>query len=642
MRKIFLFTIGLVTIILTTGQVMAQSSNQPSTSCEDSLYENEFSCNRLEAGSYCNFSAKLGRSDVEYNLYEEVYCNLTEDSDDDIFEVLVKQFKVEDPKIDEDKIEEILKNPKIETDPTGQTISDLHNRVRVAYHNEKVTHQTKESLKQQFKFAEMWADGTLTNSPFDLIVDLNLIEIIMFGSQAVWKDNVYTWPKDSSGDDLGADGGAAKGQTPTGPASDAGGQPPDDPSKKDDPIDQYECEPVDKGKELVENGILPKPGDTPKGCGDGKKEGAEECDDGNVRAGDGCSESCKSEEATSLSCKDNDAVTLKQFVPKKDSSKTPGAGSGSSGKDPGNNNAPPINCPPGSKAVKRTADKDIKLQQDPNYPGPFVGGVLKNFPKSNKGQCPPGSKYTEVSLFGESAGTCIPHEFCTPDFEKLRKKLFGADYRKDPAKKKAAEAIEASVCVEFKKVNRPESPYPVVEGCIDCHIQAMNDVMEKMLQKNIAPLQNSMQSWGTSNRWGPSLSFDINVLVQRGINAIITPEFSRVTPKEKADKNVAQQKQQAENKKDVNEDQAQPTTVDTVQFGLIHSRYQFSQEEKKAKNSDALKFYNMTSEASAEQHTHAGLVNKLRELKDSFKRIQDKYVQLSIAATFHQKPECSF
>jgi len=643
MRKTYLFIIGLLTLTLSfTGQAMAQSSNQPNTSCSDSLYENNFSCSRLDVESYCNFSAKLGRSNPEYNLYEEVYCNIAKDTDDDIYKILAEQFKVETPNMNEATIKDILENPKIDdSGDAGATSSELYRRVKTSYDRERITYQTKESLKQQFKFAEMWADGTLSNAPFDLIVDLNLIEIIMFGSQAVWKDNVYVWPKDSSdGGTAEGDNGITPGQTPTGPASGAGtNQPPDSSASAGPGIDQYECEPIDKGKELVDNGIVPKPGDVPAGCGDGKKEGDEECDDGNVRAGDGCSEACKKEDVTSLSCQDNEAVTLKPFVPKSqaETGNKPGASDGGGG-----SSEPPINCPPGSKAVKKSTDKNIVIKQDPNYPGPFVGGILKNFPKSNKGQCPPGSKYTEVSLFGQSAGRCIPHEFCTPDFEKVRKKLFGDNYRNDPAKKKAAEAIEASVCVEFKKINRPESPYSVVEGCIDCQIQAMNDVMEKLLEKNVAPLQNSMQSWGTSNRWGPSVSFDLNVLVQRGLNAIKSPEFASKSQKEGIDKYVKELNQKTTKKLDPNKEQANPTAVDTVQFGQIHSRYQFSKEKEKTEKSEALRNYSMTADASADQVVHAGLVNKLRELKDSFKRIQEKYVQLALAATFHQKAECSF
>jgi len=625
---------------------MAQSSGQPGSSCKNSLYEDEFSCARLKAESYCNFSAKVGRDDAEYNLYEEVYCNLAEGNDDEIYKILAKQFKAENPKMNAKTIESILQNPTIYTgDSYGTLSSDLYRRVRASYNREKITYQTKESLKQEFKFAEMWADGTLRNSPFDLITDLNLIEIILFGRMAEWKDDVYSWPKEKTEDDSNKkDNNSQKGQVPgDSQKNDSPSNNPSDNTQNDDPIDQFECVPEDSADENSDKDSDndSKEGVAQRGCGNGIKEGNEECDDGNQKSGDGCSNTCKSEEGATLSCTDNDAITFKKFTIK-DSKKGNNKDSGNSSAT-NNHDELPITCPPGSKAVKKPAlTKNIILKQPKNYPGPFVGGVLKNFPKSKKGKCPPGSKYTEISIFGKSEGTCIPHEFCTPDFKPMRKKLFGEGYEKNPAKVKAAEAIEASVCVKFTKVNRPESPYPVTDGCIDCHIRAMNDSMAKLLEKNVAPLENSMQSWGTSNRWGPSVSFDLNVLVGRGINAIFTPEYDRFTAKEKADKYIKQSQQKASNKLDPNKEQAKPTTVGTVNLDQLHNRYQLSEELTKIQSKFAKSNYKITADASADQVVHAGLINKLRELKESFKRIQEKYVNISLGITLHQKKQCTF
>ena len=62
----------------------------------------------------------------------------------------------------------------------------------------------------------------------------------------------------------------------------------------------------------------------------------------------------------------------------------------------------------------------------------------------------------------------------------------------------AAEAIEAIICIEVKEIMRPKSLYEEDEGCVDCHIMAMVDVMDEMLTKNIAVMKNPKQAWALS------------------------------------------------------------------------------------------------------------------------------------------------
>ena len=679
MRKLLLTFIGLITLWSAPVLVYAQASDTPSD-CDTTLYENEFNCSRESVNSYCTLSASVWRSGPDYNLYEEAYCDTIRDDDDDIYEIIAEQFNVEIKDVEGDDIEQILKNPIIySTDYTqaGGLISDLYRRVKAAYDREKILYQTQKSLESQFTASEIWVNGSLLDSPFDLIVDLNLIEMILFGSEAQWNDDVYAWPSggtDADNPGIG-DSGTPAGQIPgaattpttpstsTTPTSGLGASPAD-----------YECVSDDKLKDIIDDKISggsstsgsgtstgtsadSQPGKIPKDCGNKKKDSGEECDDGNNTAGDGCSEACKLEITTSLSCRDIEAVTFKKLATDSASGTggtggtgTGGTGTGTgTGTGSGSGTAPPISCPPGSTATKKTPASTAPPTQSANYPGPFVGGVLKKMPDSKKTDCPPGTSYIEVTVGAEKYGTCMSTSICA-DFDKMRFKLFPTykDLKAkkdkttaDEAKLAGMEAVEAAICIKVSKVDRPESPYSTNEGCIDCHIRAMVDTMDKLLQKNVTPLENSMQSWGTSNRWGPTLSFNLNVISQRLMTPLTHHDLRPFpTDKEKADLHAEQSKSDGANQKDPNTKQASASAVATETVADKLKRNDAKTERTKAVYLENLKNYKLVGDASGDQIAHTKIIAKLNELKASFAALQGMYLKFDKATKLHEKEEC--
>ncbi len=691
MKKLFLTIIGVVAIGIGFNPMITYAFDEPDN-CELTKYEDTFHCKKEKLHSYCSTAASLNRildaSDFflpsDFNLYEKAYCNPAMDSDDEIFETIVTQFAAEDPSWDEDlvmhvlfdmsttSIEQYLENvygDKNATDKLPEIVSyaffksnnftlqnQIYRRVKTAYDREKIIYQSKESLKQQFKHKEIWTNGTLTDSPFDLIVDLNLIEIIMFGSGAQWMDDVYSFASDS---DDGGWGGEGVAEAEEMPVDDVGTQDPA--SQEDKPVDDaeaeeepedYECIPDEEYEDLFGEGTEDdgvsgsdsEPGEVPEGCGNRTLNTGEECDDGNNEAGDGCSEACRLESGNSLSCRDPDAVTFKQLSSDGDG-EDDGSSSGDSDSTGRDDNAGdiPITCPEGSTPVRSDAlDREKEVPQSPNYPGPFIGGVLKNFPPSTKPACRQGESEFSVTIGDEVKMKCIPTKLCA-DPEDFRKFLFGDNYEENATTKKMAEAIEAVICVDFFTYMRPESPYPLNEGCIDCHILAMNDFMEKMLEKNIAPLVNNMVDWGLSSRWGPKFTFDLTTSVQAKLK-IPEGRYKDKSPGEEAEAYVKQQVQDNRKVLDTLDEQEKVGATPIMDKPAIEILQERLRRDAEAEEGiyRALKNYQLVTDAEVDQQFHGEVPSLLIQMLESFKRLQDKYVGLSLATEFHQKEKCSF
>ncbi|MCK5608658.1 hypothetical protein KAR91_42670, partial [Candidatus Pacearchaeota archaeon] len=409
---------------------------------------------------------------------------------------------------------------------------------------------------------------------------------------------------ETSGDD-NAEGESASGESenPLVPNETEGGE------------GDYECMPNDEYEDLF--GEVPDDSEgIPENCNNRRIDEGEQCDDGNNEAGDGCSEACQLEESGSLMCIDIEAVTFKKHKNKEGGSGS-GAGSGLGSDNDSQSNGEgeiPLNCPEGSTAANSSDVAEERAQNPPQYVNynPNVPGAPKVFPAVDKSECPAGLTWTEVQLGPKVVGRCLDSDWLCANFEEARKTLFGEDYEVpsldalEEAKKileennipagateeairqiiegeseeelsqevveaivqytkeeinerivtiAIAKALEVSVCVDVKKINRPESPYPVTEGCIYCHILGMNDVMTKMLEKPVFPMENNMQAWGMSNRWGPTFSFNINTVVQSGLNTLSKPKYSYLTDKEKADLQAHMLLQDATNQLDPEADQ---------------------------------------------------------------------------------------
>lgn len=754
--KKFLILLIAVLSLLTVPQARAVVNP-----CVDTLYETEFNCPGTEpVFSYCSTEQAVAIGDVAsiWSVYYNSYCEITRDSDDELYEIIAEQMAVQDPlfndpelirfflvglsskKTLEDYLDDVHGDPKAidklpldvqiaffgERDLTKQDI--IFRQIKAAYDKEKIIHQSKASMKQQFKAREMWSNGTLSDSPFDLIVDLNLIEIVLFGSLATWMDDVYSFANstiDNPFEDGGGEGeGEGEGESEglPGPVSVTGE------GGAGIPIDQFECiadedleETVGTILEAIIDDGPPGPGKIPPGCGNLSLDEGEECDDGNNVAGDGCSESCLDEPPASLSCPLPDAITFKLWEPSPETGGAPGSedeggsasGEGEEDGDDDGDDEIPIDCPEGSTPVQLPAGT---VPQSPNYPGPFVGGVLKNFPQTNPPPCPAGTAEIEVTFSGfPAASTCIPAKLCA-EFDAARAFLFGEDWNAIPSEvmktalkiidnstittdriqvaiaaddspealktffiergelnkdqdnldealqviidydsnvdemendlsqSEVAAAIEVLICIEVIENKRGESPYETVEGCVDCHFMAMNDIMNKLLEKNIAPLENSKSAWGTSNRWGPSFSFDLDVGIQ-SIERLIFPEkkYKDIDSATMTNLYVGNLLQDTTHQLDTNADIAKATVVVNKSVDEIFRREIEANTIAKKGLFAGLKNYRNASEAEkVGQNEHLALNPMLKQLLESFKRLQSTYLEMALGADFADKKECTF
>ena len=217
------------------------------------------------------------------------------------------------------------------------------------------------------------------------------------------------------------------------------------------------------------------------------------------------------------------------------------------------------------------------------------------------------------------------------------------DYENDPVLSELATAIEAIICVDFQEIMRPESPYPLEEGCIDCHILAMNDILSKVLEKNVAPQQNSMMAWGTSNRWGPTIAFNLNVLIGKAKPYIAPPKYSDYSPQELTDLYIEKLKQDTTHQLDPIKKQDKATVVTMLSaMGILEGERAADEKQKKGFYR-GLKNYRVVTEAeTVGQQFHNDIVGLLEQWRESFERLQDKYIGLAIATKFHEKDKCSF
>ena len=619
--KKFLLIIGVVAIGLWFNPTAVHAQDAGPEDCKRTLYENEFICQKEKTYSYCSALAQADqeKDPSQLTFYNNIYCNITRDTDDEIYEILAEQFVAEDPDFDAEKIKNIL----LGLSETGDLEEDIYSRVKTAYDNEKIIHQSKASLKQEFKNHEMWANGTLSDSPFDLIVDLNLIEIVLFGSRAQWVDDIYYFPEEEKEE---------AEEVP--PEEEAEEIPPEEEAEEIPPeAEEYECVPEE----------IPPQREIPINCGNGELDADEECDDGNNWAGDGCSEICLLEIWASPTCWDIEAVTFKQFSPPL----VPVS------EEEAEEEEIPITCPPGTTPVKKP------LPQSPNYPGPFKGGVLKNFLPSKRPDCPAGWSPFEIKIAGvtETADLkrCIPLKFCA-DPDDFRDFLYTVsmpsfvmmipagtvlppDWRDLPGGhvvRQFIEAIEAVICVEFKKFMRPESPYSLDEGCIDCHISAMNDVMDKMLGKNVAPLQNNMQAWGLSNRWGPNFTFDIVTSVK----SLLKRKFTKTTTLTQQEKtNLYMQDLLQEKQLDPNKE---PHPTEAYAVEIIEREVGKNIEAEEVLYRGLENYRSVGNIETVSQQTGKALGSLLEQMRQSFSRLQDKYMGLALTLALHEKKECNF
>lgn len=641
----------------------AHAQEKESEDCRKTLFSDEYKCESALVRSFCATSGLPDESpelvvnpSSKFKFYQNSFCDLRRQDEDDLYDVVVDQMNNLQPNLktpwDIAGVKSLL--GKGFEDMVGNEL-EVYALVRSAYENEKVMQKTKKALKGQFKAKEMWANGSLLDSPFDLVVDLNLVEIALFGTQAQWMSDVYKYPKkQSAASDKASD-------APPSPTGSDGNPPPstnppgaeEPPAKEDEKgsSDKDMCVPIsgNDGKPDLPGDkpvVVTPPGTVPKDCGNRKVDPGEECDDGNTRAGDGCSSACLNEPGNTLACMDIQAVTLKPYVPKP--AQKPVAATQGAATDPFSLNTvvvaplvsePELMCPEGTEPPQPKPPV-----QSLKYQGPNVGGVLREFPASNKPDCPNGTTSAEITIAGERHFRCVPTSACG-DFEAVRELLFGKDYKNDPEKSLVAASIEAFVCIKVTQENRPESPYPLNESCIDCNIMAMNDILSKMLEKNVAPLENNSSAWGLSTRWGPGFTINLNVVSKMSVNALQRKLSGDMPTMSKAEEAylMGVQACQDSNRK-LNPDKADVVNPSAASKEGGDILGQQSQLYKKAMEDclQKLKDYNTVSTAmNMDQRSYDPLSTMLNQMLGSFTRLQELNLQIATGIKFLEKKQCT-
>jgi len=552
----------------------------------------------------------------------------------------VKKY-MEDENVEEKDFPTEIKNACFLKENEIGNLNLIITKAKNAYQKEKVLQQTKDNLKYELEASEKWWDGTLTNSTFDLIVDLNLIETVLFGKKAVWTNDVWAFPKKDEKDkgDSTAENEPEDISGEEGPKEGSGQSivPPKIPTAGK--TTKPDC--VSANDPDADTGSGPGSRFSNQKCGDGTVDQnlAEECDDGNDVSGDGCSQYCKNETAGSdLMCQDQEAVTFKT------------AGSSSTSKSYDNSLAnsgtqDEAACPPGtfprkSATVTNSSGTGTKdAPQSATYPGPFVGGTLKEFPEVVAPPCPAGQSEFSFSARGSTEKTCIPTELCADindarDF--IAKKLMKiSDWRSlpaDDANRQALESFEFLFCVNITTANRPLSPYTLNDGCVDCHITQMVDSLEKALQGNVSPLENTMSAFGISSRWGPKFSFDLNTSVKSRFKLLGISDKKPAT----AGPKKAQEETEHNN----------PTGGTTLDFQESASdklnRVLQGEEIRNAAVDETLKDYRVSGSNISDQAMISRVLPLFEQMRASFENMQSDIAGIVGTVNLDNKDQCTF
>lgn len=399
-------------------------------------------------------------------------------------------------------------------------------------------------------------------------------------------------------------------------------------------------------------------------CGNNEIEPPEQCDDGNSITGDGCNQFCMLEDSgADLICQDPDAVTFGESQSSQQSDEQPDEQS-------------EFDCPPGTlpnKNVTITGPPPIEpkypeADQSANYPGPNVGGTFKEFPESTAPSCPPGYHQLDSEPSADGAGTsasgsqalgitiagetyeapvCIPTELCAVDLYTIQRSLLGDDWKEnenvfEKAKDVFGEdwlqdhgiedssgvvdflsSIEAMVCVTVTKHNRPESAYQTIEGCIDCHISAMADSLDKALESNVTPMCNTTSSFAISSRWGPTFTFSLTMAVKAKVKTWLSKTAEETI--EKTDKEIENIEKKNKPKKPAVS--SSETSDDQIKEEVER------QEESVEATLNELKNYREVGKLASDSEFYIRIADLLEQMAGSFENIQGQYNAMATSST---------
>lgn len=617
--------------------------------------------------------------------YKDIYCGMklddNEENDAKLTEKLAAQFEMDEEiiqgilsgticqsagklsKEEQDTLPDSVRKVCIKASNSSEQLDGWNHftDIQNAYEKEKAIQMNSASLTFKFEAAERYADGSLVNSPFDLIVDLNLIEKILFGSKAQWLNDVYAFPVEEDGDD--DDEVLLDSLVPDSGDDDDGGQPPDETrdagltgtggggGSRSNPAN---C--VTPDNPLADNGTGPSTNNENTQCGNGTLDIllAEQCDDGNKVSGDGCNQYCQKELGGSGSrdsgaqCMDPEAVNFK-------TPGTAGGSSGTSGSQSGTGEAGGTNaggsdqndCPPGTvpsiissltagSGGAGSGAEGIEVPQPFEYPGPFLGGTMKQFPESNRPLCGPGESPLEVTVAGRKSiakdndgkPICIRLEYCS-DPDDTRDLLFGSGWENDD-RKIAAEAIEAVFCVNVIQNTRPLTPYAMNEGCIDCHIRSMVDSLEEALATNVTPFVNTTSAFAISSKFGPNFSFNLTTAAKTPVRYTDTRTGSHAI--EDADR---------AKKENVQENAPRETSVTPSGNPLAELNRNAQNEEQELENIlEGTRMMQLSSGVISDQELDGRIKPMLLQMDGAFSRIHSAWQGMVQSTYFDEKLQC--
>lgn len=612
--------------------------------------------------------------------YKEVYCGIRLDDnetvDEEIVEILANQFS-----IDEEIIVEILANTICKTVktysedekkdlpqpvqdgclPSGKTTEQvlgslsIFSDIRNTYEKERAIHLSKSSLEFKFEASEQYWDGTIAligDAPFDLIVDLNLIEIVLFGSKAQWMNDVYAFPAAAEEDEEAEEELPADELLPEEEEVVVEGETEEIPEPGVEVVPEEEeelppeCVPPDDPEADLGEG----PSSSYKNplCGNGTVDilMAEQCDDGNTKSGDGCNQYCQTEASGSNDqCIDPEAITFKKPEDGAGTGIVDGTADGTGG----------IECPPGMVPKKgvgivgEPAGPPAEVPQSSEYPGPFLGGTLKQFPESTRPPCGPGDSPLQITIAGETHiatdgegdAICIPSPICAdPDIARtilaaLPPLLIpNGDWKAlpdDDPRKEWVDSIEAIFCVNIIEHNRPQSAYQMIEGCVDCHISAMVDALEKALQTNVSPLKNTTSAFGISSAHVPNFSFNLSTA------------FKSKLKYESRDNMAIEIRRANEIAAKWRKDNTPPELTIKKLAGspLAELTKEIVQAEKTENDiKEEARTYKLGNQVISDQIVGGRVIPLLIQMRDSFINIQSKYMGIIGSTALDKKPEC--
>ena len=621
----------------------------------------------------CLLSPAVKAEDVCNNLnthYKAIYCAIRSNDnaavDEELIATLSNQFSMDEELIseilagticrtileyDEDDIADLPMPIQTACLPSGKSTNEvlgawnIFDDIQQSYDKEKMIQRSASSLEFKFKAAEQYWNGTLIDAPFDLMVDLNLIEIVLFGSRAQWMSDVFTFPSGDEGRRRG------EGLDELLPETDEGEREAGPDDRSDPGLSQTEeaesqrlepeCVPV--GDPEADLGDGPGSGHENLLCGNGVIDIwiGEECDDGNRKSGDGCNQYCRIEAAGSNDmCVDPDAITFKSPAGSGTAGSATGTVTGTERTDSSNFTSV---CPTGTVPRQsfgitgQAAAPAAEIAQNPEYPGPFLGGTMKQFLPSQRPPCGPGQEYLGMS---DGEPICFPMELCAdPDIARTFLAALppfsipGGNWEalpEDDPRKNMIDSIQVMFCVNIVENNRPQSPYQMIEGCVDCHITAMVDALEKALQTNVTPLKNTTNAFGISSAWGPNFSFNLNTLTKTNLKYKQTGTNANALKKSDANFTEALRKNQPQQSSV--KISASPLAKMSEEVGKIEDSREAMLEDIQA--------FGISSDAAPDQEMNARIGPLLTQMRDSFANIQSMYEIMISSTALNEKEQC--